>query len=463
MLSVIRVVLVLPVAVIAAVAGLAHAAAGRRIGTAGGPIPLGGAHCAMAKITLGSIYYGTRAVRKLVIRNKSHHGMFISPVVSCDCTQFIVPEQFLPAGRAEKVTVAYSSWAGPTAGAVTREFGLYELFVGARSKLLLTGKLTARIRPSLIVTPSSVRKIVAAGAITGPARLKVRNETFHHLHIECSGGANARVRPASFAVPPGGTAAVFLKPKAGTISAGAASGVAWLRVVFAHSESPVLQIPMRYSFQELLPVVAEPGQVVLRGVHGQRRARLRLAPASGHALRIITVRPSVRWLRVKKLGPSWDKILVRLVKHAPPPPLVGSITISYAIHKKLCALRIPVFVAPGGASVRSRMALRFSQDVIRVAVGRGARFARAAFKFNNPSPDAIRIERITTSCSCTSAKASENSIAPGGHGTITATIQLRGLPAKFVRYATVWERGNTHRPLRPVRLKIIVTQGARAR
>ena len=69
----------------------------------------------------------------------------------------------------------------------------------------------------------------------------------------------------------------------------------------------------------------------------------------------------------------------------------------------------------------------------------------------------MHISKITTSCSCTTAKASSKLIKPGTEGKIIATVKLKGLPPHSVRYITVYETiGSGPLPVRQ-RLKLLVT------
>lgn len=137
--------------------------------------------------------------------------------------------------------------------------------------------------------------------------------------------------------------------------------------------------------------------------------------------------------------PQVGKILI------PPPPKLAPIP----------AFRIGgrggIGGAPGGAGV----AFRFTTG--HAVSAQGDRFAKEIFPFKNTTGQMVHISKITTSCSCTAARASSKLIKPGGRGEIFATVRLKGLPPHFVRYITVYETiGGGPLPVRQ-RLKLLVT------
>ncbi len=105
--------------------------------------------------------------------------------------------------------------------------------------------------------------------------------------------------------------------------------------------------------------------------------------------------------------------------------------------------------------------LSFRFTVGHCAAKGGEGFVRRVFPFVNKTGSTVRIDKITTSCPCTTAVASGRNIRPGASGYITARVRLKGLPEEFTRMITVYETvGKSAYPKRQrLTLRVVRTPG----
>ncbi len=103
--------------------------------------------------------------------------------------------------------------------------------------------------------------------------------------------------------------------------------------------------------------------------------------------------------------------------------------------------------------------LSFLSTVGHCSVRRAAESVEKIFPFVNRSGTIVRIDKITTSCHCTTAVASQAIVRPGARGYIRVKVRLKGLPDKFSRLITVYDTvGKSAFPSRQ-RLKLLVVKG----
>jgi hypothetical protein len=112
-----------------------------------------------------------------------------------------------------------------------------------------------------------------------------------------------------------------------------------------------------------------------------------------------------------------------------------------AARRKAKAHGLPVWL-----SVPSRSAA--------VPVSRADAFARANFLIHSKSHRAVKVVRLWTSCSCTSATTGEKIVEPGGTLHIRAKVRMRGLTPPLRRYVFVLLR--RHGGAKSVRLRFTI-------
>ncbi len=97
--------------------------------------------------------------------------------------------------------------------------------------------------------------------------------------------------------------------------------------------------------------------------------------------------------------------------------------------------------------------LAIAQPLVKVRVGPGSAFAHAVFTIRNKSENTLRILRLWTSCTCTSAKVGRYSINAGDALHIRAKVRMAGLTPPFQRYVFLLLGRGSH-PKHPVKVRL---------
>lgn len=82
------------------------------------------------------------------------------------------------------------------------------------------------------------------------------------------------------------------------------------------------------------------------------------------------------------------------------------------------------------------------------------------YRFVNASDRPLRVSRLAASCSCASAQAEPQTVAPGQEGTVKVTYHPEGHAGKFMRRIFVYTNLSDSRPTAVLTLDVSVRQGS---
>ncbi len=97
-----------------------------------------------------------------------------------------------------------------------------------------------------------------------------------------------------------------------------------------------------------------------------------------------------------------------------------------------------VALAWGAGSGVARAGLVWEATRLRFEPSYGEKHVEGVFKFTNSGPDAVRIRKIGTSCSCTNARFPKEPVPPGGSGEVAVKFVFGHRVGEYLKPATVF-------------------------
>jgi hypothetical protein len=105
--------------------------------------------------------------------------------------------------------------------------------------------------------------------------------------------------------------------------------------------------------------------------------------------------------------------------------------------RTVIAVAALILLAAGASTAGKEARAKFKEEVWDFGKIKQGEVLAHEFVFTNEGDAPLVIERVSTSCGCTAALASEDRIAPGKEGRIKASFDTRGYAGSVVKYVYV--------------------------